>query len=300
MKKTNELKREWLEAQIAANNAQNAYFTALLAELDTEKEEAPKQGAPKVKRQKTAKERHETKIISDRIRNARNALKKLGYDDGGVKGRQNLVMHYARTIFNIETLEELKKLVPEYEEGREDIILREMVKAVKEDQKQAEQWKKEAEEKTTPEPETEEPTNNIEETETEDTDDEPEDKAETFPGAEFFASTKDQFPGKSYADTVRDLVSIKTITGVPWHCIDPSKINKYDKVTLGKAIIIAMSEWDAVRCGIDPEKAYAAALMQLLTDKDMETIKEEDPDYAEFFSRADVRSCLRPAKHRSA
>lgn len=298
MKNTNELKKEWLEAQIAANNAQNAYFAALI-ELDTEKEEAPKQGALKVKRQKTAKERHETKIISDRIRNARNALKKLGYDDGGVKGRQNLVMHYARTIFNIETPEELKELAPEeYTEGREDIILREMIKAVKEER--SEQRKKQAEEKTAPEPEPEEPTNNIEEPEPEDTDDEPEDKAETFPGAEFFADTKDRFPDKSYADTVRDLVSIKTITGVPWHCIDPTKINEYDKVTLGKAIIIAMCEWDAVRCSIDPEKAYAAALMQLLTNKDAETIKEEDPDYAEFFSRVDVRSCLRLAKHRGA
>lgn len=145
---------EWLEAQIRANDAQNAYFKALAAKLREsgtdiapEPEEAPKNMEP-VKQKETSKkmepvkseetpkapkaakkrkpgrpatltpgERKLRKRIADRVRNARLSFRKLGYDTD-IKDYAELIKYYANAL-GLDVLH--------YPDGREDVALKELL-----------------------------------------------------------------------------------------------------------------------------------------------------------------------------
>ena len=120
---------EWLEAQIVANNAQNAYFQALVEEMkgtgkdispEPEKmEEAPKKaGRPATVSPEDKKLR---KLVADRVRNARQSFAKLGYTTD-IKDYGELVKHYAEAIGT---------KVPDYETGREDVALKALLKVAR-------------------------------------------------------------------------------------------------------------------------------------------------------------------------
>lgn len=133
---------EWLEAQIVANNAQNAYFQALVEEMkgtgkdispapaiktpEPEKmEEAPKKaGRPATVSPEDKKLR---KLVADRVRNARQSFAKLGYTTD-IKDYGELVKHYAEAIGT---------KVPDYETGREDVALKALLKVARAPKKAA-------------------------------------------------------------------------------------------------------------------------------------------------------------------